>query len=130
MFVANGQNHTPNVPNNYRDIDLYGGNIQHSHSYRTPKPFIQRSVLIIGAGPSGLDLGLLIGPHAERLALSHHSEIPPTMRQGLSIEMRPAVERFTRDGVIFVDGREETYTDVILCTGYRHSWLIYKCGFV
>ena len=36
-----------------------------------------------------------------------------------SIAVRPAIERFTRDGVRFADGREERYDHVVLATGYR-----------
>lgn len=36
-----------------------------------------------------------------------------------SIAVRPAVERFTRDGVRFADGREDRYDHVVLATGYR-----------
>lgn len=40
--------------------------------------------------------------------------------------MRPAVERFTRHGVEFVDGRSEEFDAVILATGYKSNvpcWL-------
>ncbi|CAL9751788.1 unnamed protein product [Musa acuminata subsp. burmannicoides] len=42
------------------------------------------------------------------------------------IKVRPAVERFTRHGVEFVDGRSEEFDAVILATGYKSNvpcWL-------
>ena len=35
------------------------------------------------------------------------------------ISVRPGIERFTTDGVIVTDGRQENYDAVILATGYR-----------
>lgn len=127
VFVTIGQNHTPNVPV-YPDIDLYRGNVHHCKTYRTTKPFVGHSVLIIGAGPSGLDLALLLAPHAQRVALSVRKALPPEL--AAEYAMRTEVMRFTKDGVIFADGLEETYTDVILCTGYKHSYpfLSVDCG--
>jgi len=36
-----------------------------------------------------------------------------------SIAVRPGIERFTREGVRFADGREGRYDHVVLATGYR-----------
>jgi len=36
-----------------------------------------------------------------------------------AIAIRPAVERFTGQGVRFVDGREEPFDAVLIATGYR-----------
>jgi cation diffusion facilitator CzcD-associated flavoprotein CzcO len=38
-----------------------------------------------------------------------------------SIVARPGIERFTADGVVFVDGREEHFDAVVLGTGYIHG---------
>jgi cation diffusion facilitator CzcD-associated flavoprotein CzcO len=35
------------------------------------------------------------------------------------IAVRPGIDRFTADGVVFTDGRHERYAAVILATGYR-----------
>jgi cation diffusion facilitator CzcD-associated flavoprotein CzcO len=40
------------------------------------------------------------------------------IRRG-AIGVRPGIARFTPDGVVFDDGREERYDAVILGTGYR-----------
>jgi cation diffusion facilitator CzcD-associated flavoprotein CzcO len=40
------------------------------------------------------------------------------IRAGM-ITVHPAIERFTREGVRFSDGREEAFDDVILATGFR-----------
>lgn len=40
------------------------------------------------------------------------------IRQG-DIQVRPGIERFTTTGVVFADGRNESYDAVVLATGYR-----------
>lgn len=45
--------------------DLFGGTIEHSHNFRNPEKFKGKRVLVIGAGPSGLDLTLHISSVAE-----------------------------------------------------------------
>ncbi|MDE2402816.1 MAG: NAD(P)/FAD-dependent oxidoreductase [Burkholderiales bacterium] len=47
------------------------------------------------------------------------------IKQG-HLQVRPGIERFTRDGVVFTDGREERFDAVVLATGYRPNvgaWL-------
>jgi putative flavoprotein involved in K+ transport len=46
--------------------------------------------------------------------------------KSLEIDVRPAPERFTADGVVFADGREEGFGAVIAATGYETGlrWLL------
>ena len=47
------------------------------------------------------------------------------IKQGL-VQVRPGIERFTEQGVVFNDGRAEAFDAVVLATGYRpnvQSWL-------
>ena len=42
------------------------------------------------------------------------------------VQVRPGIERFTEQGVLFSDGRAEAFDAVVLATGYRpnaQSWL-------
>lgn len=64
-------------------------------------------------------------PVLPRTALSPLDAIPligfhlvDEIRAG-RITVRPGIERFTRTGVRFADGREEDFDDVILATGFR-----------
>jgi indole-3-pyruvate monooxygenase len=40
------------------------------------------------------------------------------IRQG-ELQLQPGIERFTPEGVVFTDGREERFDAVVLATGYR-----------
>ncbi|CAH0348831.1 NAD(P)/FAD-dependent oxidoreductase [Aquabacterium sp. CECT 9606] len=47
------------------------------------------------------------------------------IKQG-QVQVRPGIERFTEQGVVFSDGRDEAFDTVVLATGYRpnvQSWL-------
>jgi len=55
VIVCNGHNalpFTPDIPG----MDGFVGDQIHSHDYRTPERFKDANVLIIGSGPSGIDI--------------------------------------------------------------------------
>jgi len=47
--------------------DNFWGEIMHSHAYREAKPFKGQRVLVVGAGPSALDIALEVSKEAERV---------------------------------------------------------------
>ncbi len=56
VVVANGHYSTPNPylpPGASRFQVRSGRTVTHSHLYRTPQPFLNRRVVVLGAGPSG-----------------------------------------------------------------------------
>lgn len=127
VFVCTSHYNDPYMPT-FVDRQLYAGNLIHSHEYRRPEPFAGRSVLVVGAGASGFDMIGHIGRLAGRIRLSSRNPMPDGFMP--STLMRPEVQRFTQTGVVFVDGNEETFTDVIVCTGYKYSFpfLSAECG--
>lgn len=66
-MVCNGHYNEPVFPN-LPGKELFQGKQYHSHEYRKPEPFSGKKVLIIGAGPSGMDLALHISHHAETVS--------------------------------------------------------------
>lgn len=73
-------------------------------------------VLIIGAGPSGIDLTYAIAVHAKRVIFSHHSHNYGHFYPS-NVVRKGSIQRFTRSSVVFVDGIEMDITDIIFCTG-------------
>lgn len=61
--------HTPLNPR-IAGIDTFKGEQLHSHDYRKPDPFEGKSVVVIGAGPSGMDLTLEISSVAKQVRYS------------------------------------------------------------
>ncbi|KAI8436325.1 hypothetical protein MSG28_004362 [Choristoneura fumiferana] len=97
--------------------DLAQGDIMHSHDYRVPDIFTNKRVLVVGAGPSGMDIALEVTTVASRVILSHHlKEQPKTVF--LTTWCREA--RCGAAGgnqAVFLDGSEEEVDVVFLCTG-------------
>lgn len=67
-MICNGHYSVPFIPK-LPGQDLFGGKQLHSHDYRAPDPFTGLNVLIIGAGPSGMDLTLHISQVAKKVSL-------------------------------------------------------------
>lgn len=66
-MVCNGHYNKPVIPT-LPGKDKFKGSQCHSHEYRKPEPYRGKKVLIIGAGPSGMDLALHISFHAEQVS--------------------------------------------------------------
>ncbi len=69
--------------------------------------------------------GLQPLPHGPMTQIQRQARIPlidvgtlQLIREG-KIHIRPGIERFTEDQIIFTDGRAEAFEAVILATGYR-----------
>ncbi|CAH0728413.1 unnamed protein product, partial [Brenthis ino] len=128
VVIANGQYVKPNIPK-FPGLETFKGSIIHSHDYKEPERYQNRRVLLIGAGPSGLDLALHLSNSTARLLHSHHlSYNQPDF--GKNFVKKPDVKTFVSDGVIFVDDTFEEVDDVILCTGYEflHPFLDSSSG--
>lgn len=55
IMVCNGHNSVPNMPN-IPGMDSIDGICLHSHDYKVPEKFKNMDVLIVGSGPSGIDI--------------------------------------------------------------------------
>ena len=93
------------------------GSITHSHDYREPDSYKDRRVLIIGAGPSGMDIALDVANVSKTLVHSHHSQVNFRTPFPDHYKRKPDVKEYTENGVIFQDGSYEDIDDVLYCTG-------------
>lgn len=77
-----------------------------------------------------MDLANEISKVAKQVSLSHHLNPEPKTRFADNVDMRPDVERLTENGVVFVDGARQTYSVIVYCTGYKHTFpfLSIDCG--
>lgn len=86
-------------------------------------------MLVVGGGPSGIDLIYLISKTAKRVYFSHHTHnytqtIPSNVcRVG-------KVKELTETGVIFEDGTRHDVDAIVYCTGYKTTFpfLSVDCG--
>ena len=128
VMICNGHYFDPYVPT-IPGIETYSGTIIHSHSYRKPEDLSGKTVLILGASSSGIDIGIELGNHASRVYLSHNNErlntpLPSNMVQVMG------VERIEGERIFLRDGTSVTADVFIFCTGYRYSFpfLHENCG--
>lgn len=82
--------------------------------------FADKSVLIIGSGPSGIDLVYLISKFARTVIFSHHTHNSTYTFPSNVIRMG-SVQKFTKNGATFIDGTEVQVTDIVFCTGKLYS---------
>ncbi|KAF8679578.1 FMO family [Rhizoctonia solani] len=126
LLVANGHYRHPFVPN----IDGFGEwassndrSYIHSIWYRTPDPYRNRDVLVIGGGRSGVDCSDEISLVARKTVHSVRSLGDQDFEH---IIQRGAISHFTSDGFVhFKNGKREYVDRVIFATGYQ-----YDCSFL
>lgn len=128
VLVCNGHFSTPSHPN-YEDSDKFDGRIIHSHDYRTPNQFVGKKVLIVGAGPSGVDIAQEVTQCADKVFWSNHSKAPRRI-QAPNIVEKTDVARLIKQGAVFADGSMENFDEIINCTGYKFTFpfLSVDCG--
>ncbi|GAS86324.1 flavin-containing monooxygenase [Mycolicibacterium brisbanense] len=55
IVVATGYEHTPKIPE-WPGMSTYRGTVLHSATYRNPKPYTGKRVLVVGAGSSAMEI--------------------------------------------------------------------------
>ncbi|KAF4987011.1 hypothetical protein FGRMN_10578 [Fusarium graminum] len=129
VVVANGHYSTPYIPDmqNLKQFNqAYPGVITHSKQYRTPHPFKDHKVVVIGNGPSGLDIALQINQECRKPALlSVRHPTPPDRLAHSGCEETAEIDKFLVEekGILFKDGRVEAdIDDIVFCTGFLYSF--------
>lgn len=128
VLVCNGHFSVPDIPN-IEASNLYLGNQMHSHDYRTATRFKNKKVLIVGAGPSGVDISHEIACLATKVFLSNDSN-PPKQQALDNIIQKADVLKLTTVGAEFKDGTCEMFDEIVYCTGYKttFAFLSADCG--
>ncbi|XP_062201414.1 flavin-containing monooxygenase FMO GS-OX-like 2 [Phragmites australis] len=124
VVVCNGHCTVPVVPK-IQGIDKWRGKQMHSHNYRTPEPFRDQSVVVVGLGASGMDIAREISHVAKEVHIaSRYSED----RLG-KIElyqnawMHTEIDCVQDDGrVRFAEGSAVAADTILYCTGYRYHF--------
>ncbi|XP_014476792.1 PREDICTED: senecionine N-oxygenase-like [Dinoponera quadriceps] len=129
VMVCNGHYFEPNKPK-IPGQGLFVGQQIHSHDYRIPEIFDNKNVVVLGAGPSGMDLALEISKCANRVILSHHLKENIFTVFPKNIVQKSDVVELTEREAVFADGTKEQVDVVFYCTGYKYSFpfLAETCG--
>ncbi|XP_072962418.1 flavin-containing monooxygenase FMO GS-OX-like 4 [Typha angustifolia] len=125
VLVCNGHYTEPRLAA-IPGMDAWPGKEMHSHNYRSPEPFVDQVVVIIGNSASAVDISRDIATIAKEVHIA--SREPP---HGTPIKepgydnmwLHSMIESTHRDGqVVFQDG-SSVYVDVIMhCTGYKYHF--------
>lgn len=86
-------------------------------------------MLVIGAGPSGVDIVDHLSKTAHRITLSQH-KIRNNSEEAhklllKNVEIQNDVKQFTANGVEFADGSQQSFDAVIYATGIELSYLCF-----
>ncbi|CAG9785970.1 unnamed protein product [Diatraea saccharalis] len=131
VFVCNGHYNTPFIPS-IPGLKEFQGEVMHSHDYRVPEIFTGKTVLVVGAGPSGMDIALEITSVTAKVILSHHLKEQPKTVFPENLEQKPDVVKLEGRTAYFQDGTQEEVDVFFLCTGYQYNFpfLHQSCGIV
>ncbi|OAA40272.1 Flavin monooxygenase-like protein [Metarhizium rileyi] len=128
VVVANGHYSTPFVPdiNNIERFHLtHPSIIIHSKNYHSVDKFRGKKTVIVGNGPSGLDIAHQINTVSRGQAtLSVRHETPQEKLRHTGCRELTEIDEFLIDerGIKLKDGRVETDIDaIVFCTGFRYS---------
>lgn len=129
VLVCTGNFHTPHRAA-FNGNDLFNGIQMHSHDYRDAELFRDESVLIIGSGPSGIDLVQEIAKTAKNVAWSTRAQKKLNIKLPSNVVEKPDVSELTPDGAIFTDESDDKFSIILHCTGHSHSFpfLSVDCG--
>eukprot|EP00050_Salpingoeca_kvevrii_P019517 m.87046 g.87046 ORF g.87046 m.87046 type:complete len:448 (+) comp8448_c0_seq3:150-1493(+) len=125
VCVCSGHFHTPfwgEVPG----LDRFPGRVLHSHNYRVPDTLAPgKRVLLVGGGPSGIDISIELGENGSTVFLSHVgcTTAAPSDKQDNVTECPPLKEIRADGSAEFQDGTVESGLDaVVMCTGYEYAF--------
>lgn len=132
IVVANGHYSVPFIPS-VPGIEAfnaaYPSIISHAKVYRSPGPFTNKKVIVVGSAASALDIGTQISQVSQKPMLnSVRTSSPLKFGQENKEEVPQIAEFIVRDQAVrFEDGRIEKDIDAIVyCTGYLYSYPFFK----
>ncbi|XP_075996653.1 uncharacterized protein LOC142990684 [Genypterus blacodes] len=121
VFICTGHYSDPHMPQ-IPGMDRFKGSVLHSHSYRVPEPFSGLSVVVLGAGASGVDISIELAKVGAQVSLAHRQP-PLAFPLPSGIQQVGPVVAIQEDGSLrFQDGSVGVADVLLLCTGYNFSF--------
>lgn len=113
-------------PKGWQEFVQSGGRMRHAREYRTSDGFEGKRVLVIGAGPSGSDIGIELSKVAKTVWVSHDNWRNRWLK---GVNEVGRVTKVAGDGKVWTEEGETLVVDeILLCTGYVISWPFLKRG--
>ncbi|KAM8972542.1 uncharacterized protein RCH25_018277 [Pelodytes ibericus] len=120
IMVCVGHYSRPYTPE-IAGLHTFKGNILHSHFYRYPEIFSSRSVVLLGSGPSGVDIAMELAPYAKHVTLSYRGS-PLKWTPPENLTLAPPVVKASPHALICEDGTLLEADTLIFCTGYKYHY--------
>ncbi|KAK7309041.1 hypothetical protein RJT34_05463 [Clitoria ternatea] len=125
VVVCNGHYVKPRLAD-FPGMNAWSGKQMHSHNYRTPEPFQDQVVVLIGNSNSGADISREVETVAKEVHIAARSieedklgKVPGHEK----IWLHSMIDSVHEDGtVVFQDGNA-VHADIIMhCTGYKYDF--------
>ncbi|XP_075218043.1 senecionine N-oxygenase-like isoform X2 [Lycorma delicatula] len=129
VMVCIGHYSKPRFPI-FTGMDIYKKKQMHSHAYRYPESFEGKTIIIVGSGPSGMDIIFDAARYAKKIFFSHHNYQLINEEFPNNVVHKSDIASLSESTVTFQDGTSETADVILYCTGYTYSFpfLSEECG--
>ncbi|OWA51252.1 putative Flavin-containing monooxygenase FMO GS-OX-like 9 [Hypsibius exemplaris] len=121
VLVCTGKYHHPYIPE-ISGLPEYKGTVLHSSVYRDPERYRNKVVLIIGGGPSAVDIATDLTRAAKNIILAKKQPGLFFRNANPKVLETAMPKNFTASEVILHDGSSRHIDVVILCTGYSFDF--------
>jgi len=131
LLICTGvRDHQPRLPEISKK---FSGDQLHSSQFKSAADgrFEGKTVLLMGGGPSGMDIATEIGRVAERVIISMGRGVISFVNMAHNIEKAGHIISIDEDQVVFEEHSQAVHVDTIVwCTGYEKSmpYLAPDCG--
>ncbi|KAK7584093.1 hypothetical protein V9T40_005056 [Parthenolecanium corni] len=124
VMICNGHHAKPVCPC-IPGLETFDGDQKHSHYYKNNAPYKEKRILVVGCGPSGIDICL----ECAQVYISCRSEKKPAISHD-KVEIKPGIVRISSNSVMFVDKTVVEVDSIIFCTGFEFHFpfLDKSCG--
>lgn len=120
VMVCNGHYFEPYIPLVPGQKNFKGQQV-HSHDYRVPETYEGKTVVVMGAGRSGIDIAVEIASKAKKVFLSHHNIKLINTKFPDNIIQVPDIAEIKETEIIFSNKRHENVDVIFWCTGKRNN---------
>lgn len=122
ILICNGRYSKPSIPSSV-DLSKFKGKVLHSHNYRRAEEYKDERIVVLGAGPSGLDISIELTDQAKQIYLLHlleknFKDFPHKIQQiNDVIKSAEGNKVHTVNGITF-----HNIDTIIYSTGYEYDY--------
>ncbi|KAL5098972.1 hypothetical protein RYX36_003299 [Vicia faba] len=125
VVVCNGHYFQPRLPH-IPGISSWPGKQMHSHNYRTPEPFQDQVVVLIGGAASAVDISRDVATVAKEVHVAARTVEEDKLGKlpgRDNIWLHSMIDSVHEDGtVVFLDGNAVIADFIVHCTGYKYEF--------